>query len=142
MSKEAPQFSDCLYFSANALGRVLTKMAEEEFSITGLPPSYAFVLRAANHQPGIQPKELSREMMLSPSTITRLVDKLVRNGFLTRRTEGRSCLIHPTQKSFDLGETIEVAWRNLNQRYCALLGENIASELTVKAYQATKALEN
>ena len=142
MSKEAPQLNNCLYFSVNALGRVLTKMAEEEFSITGLPPSYAFILRAANHVPGIQPKELSREMMLSPSTITRLVDKLVLRGFLTRQTEGRSCLIHPTQKSLDLEETIAVAWSNLHKRYCALLGEEIASELTTKAYQASKELEN
>ena len=142
MSKDDSQFCGCLYFSANALGRALTKMAEEEFSITGLSPSYAFVLRAVNLKPGIQPKDLSREMMLTPSTITRFVDKLVLRGFLTRQAEGRTSLIHPTQKSLDLAETIQVAWSNLHKRYSALIGEELADELTAQTYQASRSLEN
>lgn len=32
----------CLYFSANRIARLLTKMAEEEFAVTTLPPTYGF----------------------------------------------------------------------------------------------------
>ena len=36
MSDINESLSDCLYFSSNKLARVVTKMAEEEFKITGL----------------------------------------------------------------------------------------------------------
>ncbi len=141
MSGEDSQFCGCLYFTANALARTLTKMAEEEFSITGLSPSYAFVLKAVNRTPGIQPKTLSQEMMLTPSTITRFVDKLEAKGYLTRKSEGRTSLLFPTQKSLDLAETIQVAWSNLYNRYSAMMGEEFAKNLTVHTYQASKDLE-
>ena len=141
MSGEDSQFCGCLYFTANALARTLTKMAEEEFSITGLSPSYAFVLKAVNRTPGIQPKALSREMMLTPSTITRFVDKLEAKGYLTRKSEGRTSLLFPTQKSLDLAETIQVAWSNLYNRYSEMMGEEFAKNLTVNTYQASKELE-
>ena len=130
------KYCGCLYYSANALARVMTRMAEEEFASTSLAPSYAFVLMTVNSQPGIQPKELSKHMQLTPSTVTRLVEKLEARGFLERNIIGRSTEIHPTSKSLELNDKIKEAWKNLYNRYSNLIGENMGKELTQKINNA------
>ncbi len=117
-------------------------MAEEEFSMARLAPSYALLLIAVNAKPGIQPKEISQLMELTPSTVTRLVDKLEQKGLLTRTSEGKTMRIHPTEKSQQLNATIQTAWTNLFQRYNALLGEETARALTASIYQAAKELDD
>ena len=136
MEKCETKYCGCLYYSANALARVMTRMAEEEFASTGLTPSYAFVLMTVNSQPGIQPKELSQHMQLTPSTVTRLVEKLEARGFLERNIIGRSTEIYPTSKSLELNDKIEEAWKNLYNRYSNLVGENEGKELTQKIKNA------
>ncbi len=111
-------------------------MAEEEFASTGLTPSYAFVLMTVNSQPGIQPKELSKHMQLTPSTVTRLVEKLETRGFLERNIIGRSTEIHPTSKSLELNDKLMKTWKNLYNRYSDLIGENEGKDLTQKIKNA------
>ena len=130
------KYCGCLYYSANALARVMTRMAEEEFASTGLTPSYAFVLMTVNSQPGIQPKELSKHMQLTPSTVTRLVEKLETRGFLERNIIGRSTEIHPTSKSLELNDKLMKTWKNLYNRYSDLIGENEGKDLTQKIKNA------
>lgn len=130
------KYGGCLYYSANALARVMTRMAEEEFAAAGLTPSYAFVLMTVNSQPGIHPKELSEHMQLTPSTVTRLVEKLEFRGFLERNNSGRRTEIHPTSKSLKLNDKLKESWRNLYNRYSNLIGENEGKELTQKINDA------
>jgi len=130
------KYNSCLYYSANALARVMGKMAEEEFSKTGLAPTYAFVLMAVNSTPGIQPKELSEYLQLTPSTVTRLIDKMEFKGYLERKNCGRSTEIFPTEKSLTLNEQIKTSWEELHKRYSNLVGEAEGKELTEKINQA------
>ena len=91
------QYCTCLYYSANALSRKLTKMAEDAFASTGLAPSYAFLMMSINKQPGLHPKELSEIMMLMPSTVTRLIEKLELKGLAERKYEGKYTYVLPTK---------------------------------------------
>lgn len=136
MKKCELKYNSCLYYSANALARVMSRLAEEEFSKTGLAPSYAFVLMAVNSFPGIQPKELSEYLQLTPSTVTRLLDKLEVKSYLERKNCGRSTEIFPTQKSLELNDQIKSAWTALHKRYSSLVGEAEGKELTEKINQA------
>lgn len=43
---------NCLYFTANSLTRVITRLAEEQFQRTGLSPSRAFLMMLVNDKPG------------------------------------------------------------------------------------------
>ena len=115
-------------------------MAEEEFSIAGLAPSYAFLLMSVNAKPGIQPKEISREMQLTPSTVTRFIEKMEHKGFVVRKTVGRNTEVYPTDKSIQLDSKIKEAWTNLYRRYTSMLGEDFAIQLTGKVYEASKTL--
>ena len=139
MGKENSKFCNCLYYSANALGRLMTKIAEEEFAITGLSPSYAFLLMSVNEKPGIQPKELSEQMQLAPSTVTRLLEKMEFRGFVERKSVGRITEVYPKAKSKELDPKIKEAWLNLYKRYSSIIGKEVII-LTGAVYSAVKKL--
>lgn len=141
MARESSPFSGCLYYSANALSRIITKMSEEEFLITGLSPSYAFLLMLANDKPGIQPSEIAEKLMLTPSTVTRLIEKMEYQGYLKRHSEGRATLVEPTDKSYKINVRLHEAWQSLSRRYIDLLGEDMAKRLTQEMYNAAIKLE-
>jgi DNA-binding MarR family transcriptional regulator len=140
MKHEHSKYCNCLYYSANALARVLTKMAEEEFAVTGLAPSYAFLLMTVNGKPGIQPTEISAHMQLTPSTVTRLIEKMEHRRLLERKSAGKFTQVFPTEKSKKLDKKIREAWMSLYQRYSDVLGEVKGRKLTDEVYQAIEKL--
>ncbi len=141
MPDKRPILGNCLYFTANSLSRIITRMAEEEFSITGISPSHAFLMLLVNANPGIGPTELANELHLAPSTVTRLVDKLAGKGLLERRADGKTIGVYPTEAGEQVQETIYQAWHRLFERYSAKLGETYSQELTQMIDEASQRLE-
>lgn len=92
-------------------------------------------------QTGIQPKEISAQMHLTASTVTRLIEKMEHRGFLERRFIGKFTKVYPTIKSRKLDNKIHTAWTDLYKRYSDLLGESKSQRLTVEVYNATQKLE-
>ena len=130
MPQEKSILHHCLYFTANSLARVITRMAEEEFRKTGLSPSHAFLMMLATDSPGIGQKELSEQLHLAPSTVTRFVDALVYKGYLTRQSEGKVTHVYPTEAGIGLQKPIAEAWKGLHQRYAKVLGLKEGDALT------------
>ena len=141
MEKCESKYCGCLYFSSNALARVITRMAEEEFTITGLAPSYAFILMTVSQKPGIQPNEISKEMQLTPSTITRLIEKLENKGLLERKINGKFTAVYPTDKADPILLKVKEAWMNLYKRYSLILGEEEGKTLAKLIIEASRKLE-
>ncbi|MEI7725002.1 MAG: MarR family transcriptional regulator [Bacteroidota bacterium] len=139
--KDKAEYCKCLYFSANALARIVTKMAEEEFSVVNLAPSYAFVVMTVNKNPGIQAGELAEIMMLTPSTVSRLLEKLENQQLVKKHNEGRTTLIYPTSGSVEINEAIKAAWYKLFMRFVDVLGEEKAHQLTGNIYQSALKLD-
>jgi len=113
---------NCLYFTANSLARVITRMAEEEFRRTGLSPSHAFLMMLVDDNPGIGQKELCEQLHLAPSTVTRFIDSLEHKGYLVRRSDGKAVKIYPTKVGESLRGPIGEAWKALHHRYTKVLG--------------------
>jgi DNA-binding MarR family transcriptional regulator len=141
MGCDQSTYCRCLYYSANALARILMKMGEEEFAPVSLPPSYAFLLMTVNGHPGITPSEVAQHMMLAPSTVTRFVEKMEDEGYLRRKRVGKEIHIFPTAKSRRLDPKIKICWRALHDRYVKLLGAEASSRLTADVFQAALVLE-
>ena len=140
MAESPHPYCRCLFYSANALARTITGLTEEAFATTGLAPSLAFVLMTVQRNPGVQPSEVAKIMMLSPSTLTRLVEKLETKGYLKRETKGKATLIHVTDKGSALGPALLAAWQDTYARYTAVLGKEPAQALADQVYAAAVAL--
>lgn len=140
MSEKDSKYCHCLYYASNVLARMLTKMADDEFRAVGLAPSYAFLLMTVNKRPGIQPGELSEELQLTPSTVTRLIEKMENQGYVGRISEGRATRVEPTEKSLHLDPKIREAWQGLNARYADALGDRYSEVLTEMTFTATRKL--
>ena len=121
---------DCLYYSVNRLSRNIGKIADEEFRITGLSPTYAFLVSIVNESNGITQKEIGEVLDVAPSTITRFIDKLENSGHLERRIEGKNSFIYSTEKGKASQKDIDRAWSNLHTIYKDYIGEERCKNLT------------
>jgi len=137
---ETNRYSACLLFSANALARAMTAIGDEEFGKLGLAYSHAYLLREVIDNPGVTPSHLSDMLYLTPSTITRLVEKLETKGLVMRRSEGKNTLIDPTAQGAALSDELGAAWERTWTRYAQAIGEEEAKSLTKQAFRAAKAL--
>lgn len=131
----------CLFFTANSLARVITRIGEEEFAKLGLPPSGAFLLLLVLREPGIRQKDLAAGLNLAQSTVSRLVDSLCKAGFVHKAGEGRNTLISPSDAGRALQPDIMQAWAAVRQRYNAVLGQETGDELARLAGEAARKLE-
>ncbi|GAB3028215.1 MarR family winged helix-turn-helix transcriptional regulator [Spirosoma pulveris] len=138
--KSVTRFSACLLFSANALSRAITAIGDEEFGRFGLCYSHAYMLCEVVGQPGITPSELSETLYLTPSTITRLVEKLEQKHLVRRESEGKKTLIYPTAQGTALQPEISEAWDRVGVRYSQLIGETNVCQLTKQVFSAVQAL--
>ncbi|AJY77974.1 MarR family transcriptional regulator [Paenibacillus beijingensis] len=131
----------CLFFTVNRLSRAITKMAEEEFAITGLSPMYGYLIRLVIGSPGISHKELSEKLAITSSTLTRFIDKLEGKQLVERNVQGKNVYLYPTDKSKELLHTIRNASKNLHLRYDEILGKEFADQLTENLERSSEKLE-
>jgi len=115
------QLNGCLFFSSCKLARVLGKTAEEEFKVTGLSPSHAFLLHIVNTSSGLQQKQIGEVLHMTPSTITRFIEKLEGKGLITRKSEGKNVYIFKTDKGLLLQPEIDKAWKHVHEIYADIL---------------------
>jgi DNA-binding MarR family transcriptional regulator len=133
-------FKECLFFTANRLSRVITKMAEDEFAVNGMSPTAAFLLMSVYEKDGISQKELGQILHLQPSTVTRVIEKLVAKNLLYNRVEGRLSLIFATDKGKAMEVVINECWNNLRSRYNTILGKE-SDDLSLQIYEVSNQLE-
>ena len=118
-----------MYFSSNALARKIEKLAQDSWKPVDLPPSHAYLLMLVIDQPGIQPLALAGQLLLSPSTITRLVEKLETKKLVVRRQDGKSIHLHPTAKAHALKQKLQQCLHHFYHTYSGILGKEESARL-------------
>ena len=121
--KQNCKIDGCLFFSTTKLARELNKLAEDAFSKTGLSPSHAVLLYMINLKGKIQQKDVGEQLHLTPSTITRLIDKLERKGYVEKQSEGKNVCLLSTPKGEAQQDEIVGAWNLLHNGYQNILTE-------------------
>lgn len=116
-------------------------MAEESFQRYGFSPTHAYLMLAVNEKEKVTPTQLAQILHMTPSTITRFVDKLVGKGFLEREVEGKNIFVLPTKKGREAQVNIEEAITDMYKSYVALLGEAQAKSVTQMIHETVEMLE-
>lgn len=139
--KNASYFSQNLYYTTYALSREVASIAETAFLDLGLTPSDAYLIMCVNEKPNIQPTEISTRILLAPSTITRMIEKLEKRNIVRRAQEGKYTYVTATEKGSELNQSILNTWNDINSTYARLLGDE-APTLVAATDSAAKKLKH
>lgn len=133
-------YTDNLYYSTAAFSREINAIAESEFMDLGLTPSDAYLLMVVNEKPNVQPTEISDRILLAPSTITRMIEKLEKRHIVIRTSEGKYTFVAVTAKGKDLYDSIIAKWDRINARFVEKLGQEGMESLINTTSQAAAAI--
>jgi DNA-binding MarR family transcriptional regulator len=116
------KFSKCLYFTSNALARKVEKLAIESWKPVDLSPSHGYLLLLVLEEPGIQPGTIANQLQLTPSTISRLIEKLEERKLVVRTTEGKTTNVYPSPKAKQLLPELQACVSRSQAAYLESLG--------------------
>lgn len=122
-------YADNLYYTTTAFSREITSIAETAFLDLGLTPSDAYLIMTVNEKPNIQPTEISEKILLAPSTITRMIEKLEKRSIVTRTTEGKYTYVAATPKGRELYGNIIKKWDEVADIFKRRLGVDFVAHL-------------
>ncbi|WP_370979703.1 MarR family winged helix-turn-helix transcriptional regulator [Agaribacterium sp. ZY112] len=122
-------FERCLYFNTNTLARKLNARWEKAFDPFDLAPSHAYLLRLVLDSPGLTQQELTTELQLNKSTVTRFVSALEKKKLVLRKEGGedqRSNSIWPSPKAVAIKLELEQLGDELYASMCSAIGKKNA----------------
>jgi MarR family transcriptional regulator, temperature-dependent positive regulator of motility len=137
-------FDHCLYFNTTALARRLEREWTEAFSMFGLSPPQAFMLRVILSKPGLLQRELADELSIARPTATRALDFLQTKGLIERRGrdgDGREVCIQPTKNAVAIHAALNKASGTVTSKLKRLLGEDEFGETVSKIRSVRSGLE-
>jgi DNA-binding MarR family transcriptional regulator len=129
-----------MYFSSQAMARKIEKLASEIWKQVDLSPSHAYLLMMVLDEPGIQPSALVEELLLTPSTITRLMEKLEEKKLLVRTTEGKLTNVYPTPRAKELQPRLKECLDEFYKTYSNVLGKEESSQMVQRMNKITDKL--
>ena len=132
MKTSESKYCNCLYFSANALARKVEKLATLSWKKSGLAPSHAYLLILVLENPGIQPGLIAEQLQLTPSTITRLIEKLEEKELVRRGTEGKVTNVYPTARAKEMKPVLKACVADFQEAYSNILGKKASKQLVKK----------
>ncbi len=116
---------ECSFYSASKLGRIFSNKTEEIFASLGLGGNYALLLTALYDFKSVTPLVIADAISLSPSTITRFVDKLILKGYVIKEISGKNSFISLTKKGEEIYPDLLEGWKRLKEYYIEFLGEDL-----------------
>ncbi len=131
-------FENCIYFSANQLARHLNSIADKAFKDMNITPTQGFTLIAIGELGKHTPSEITAELEMTPSTITRFLDKLEKLGYVKRTYHGRNTEVDLTQAGTNKLKEIFVCWKKIHDMNSQIFGEETSEELTKEIVKANK----
>lgn len=141
MKTATRKYSGCMYFVSNSLARKMEKLAVNAWKPLDLSPSHAYLLMIAIENPGVQPTELSDELDLQPSTITRLIEKLEEKKLVLRITEGKQTSVYATPKAKNLHPKMKQCAAIFTENYFNILGKEQSEKLVQNMNRMADKLE-
>ncbi len=123
----------------SVISRCATAYREERISKYGLTGNQAPYISLVCMNPSITPKEIAAKMHVNKSTVTRVIDKLEKNGFVKQvrsEEDKRVIQIFPTSKSEEIVGDV----RNTFKEWRTLLTEGLDDNQLEMIEQLTELL--
>ena len=114
----------CTNLKLRQLGRIVTRHYDRHLAAVGLKNTqYALLSHVVKLGP-IRPGDLARRMQMEPSTLTRNLQPMVAQGWLTigEGEDARSRLVTATPEGLEKRALGQRAWKEAEQALNALLG--------------------
>jgi len=107
----------------NHFSRQVSSFFDEQLSEFGLATSYVELLLLIRSNGSCTQKTASEALGLAPSTITRFVDKLVKQGLIKKEKDGRESILKLTQKGIDATRKMDIIYREAETKLKEKLGD-------------------
>lgn len=120
----------CTSFKTRQLARLLSRHYDAELAKAGLKTTQYSLLSHVQRLGPLAPGELARRMGLDASTLTRNLQPLIANGWLTQEAgaDARSRLVAITAAGCDKQAEAQACWKRAQQHLNGLLGlERVAA---------------
>ena len=126
--------NDCLYFNLNAFARQFNKICEDAFESVseGVSVAHGMLLMVVLERPGLLLKEISEELCLASSTVTRFVDALEARDLVRRQVakqDGRAFSLYPTQKAETLAQSLCEAKESMDRALLRFFSQDQIKDL-------------
>ncbi|SMC25539.1 DNA-binding transcriptional regulator, MarR family [Desulfacinum hydrothermale DSM 13146] len=111
------RFEDCLCFQLACLSRSLSRTYRDRIAPHGLTQAQFFMLIALYEEDGAPPSRLSQKTRLDRPTVTGLLDRLERDGWVERRSDPadrRSLRVFLTAKAWRHQESLCAVYEEVN----------------------------
>jgi len=131
-------FENCMYFSVNQLARHLNKIADDAFKEINITPTQGFALISIGELNKHTPSEIANELEMTPSTITRFLDRLDKLGYIERKYLGRNTEINLTEKGKRTLVKVSECWGKIHDVNVKVFSEELAKTITNKTVKANK----
>jgi DNA-binding MarR family transcriptional regulator len=106
---------------------------DDAYAQLGLAPAHAYLLRLVLAEPGLIQAEIGAELHLQKSTITRFIDKMVKQGYLLRKTETINDIkykkIFATEKAKKIENELKKIGDGLYENILNVIGSDKAMKL-------------
>ena len=142
MEANETTLSTCLFFTANRLANVLRRIVNDVFAETEIATPHVYLLIVLNQYPGITISELSEKLDVAPSTCTRFVNALVKQGILQKKQEWKTVHLSITSFGKEKTEGIDACLKNLHERCKAVIGEEAYQQLSADMWRAANQLDH
>lgn len=119
-------FKDCVCFLVGRVSRKLNRITKESITPYGLTTSQFFLLIALYEENGILISKLAKKVALDKATLTGIIDRLERDGFVERRNDPedrRAIRIYLTPKAESLREELLEIYHRNNAKFLSVLSD-------------------
>ena len=129
MTADESTLRKCLFFTANRLANVLRRIVNDVYADMGIAAPYVYLLIVVNQYPGITIKELSEKLDIAPSTCTRFVDALVKQGILMKRQEWKTVHVNLTDLGKEKTELIDAGIESFREKCTGIISNEEYEQL-------------
>ncbi len=122
-------FGNCLLFNVRNMEQKLTKMADQSFSRINLHPTYGYIITLIGNYEYTKVKVIAEELNLDSSTITRMINKLIKLGYVQKGSDKSKVDLSLTIEGQELLKEVVKCWDDFHSKYKEALSEGELTRL-------------